>query len=79
VRQIEDDVYRKLRDRASRHGVSMEEEVRRILRASVRAPERLGDLAYELFGANGIDLELPERTAHDPLDLNGTSKPAVSR
>ena len=35
VRQIDDDVKRRLQERAAYHGVSMEEEVRDILRAAV--------------------------------------------
>jgi plasmid stability protein len=37
VRQLEDDVKQQLQARAAAHGVSMEEEVRRILRAAVMA------------------------------------------
>lgn len=66
VRKIDDDVYERLRVRAARHGVSMEEEVRRILRRAVVAPERLGDLAVAYFGANGFELELPAREPHEP-------------
>jgi plasmid stability protein len=40
----------RLRIRAARHGVSMEEEVRRILKEAVSAPERVGDLALLMFG-----------------------------
>lgn len=69
VRRIEDEVYRKLRDRAKRHGVSMEEEVRRILRSSVSPPERLGDFAFDLFGKDGVDLAVPDRVVHEPVDL----------
>jgi len=35
VRDIEEKVVRKLKQRAGEHGISMEEELRRILRASV--------------------------------------------
>lgn len=35
VRQIEEQVVRKLKERAGRHGVSMEEEHRRILREAL--------------------------------------------
>lgn len=35
VRQIEDKVVRKLKEQAGRHGVSMEEEHRRILREAL--------------------------------------------
>ena len=70
VRQIDDEVYDKLKTRAAGHGVSMEEEVRRILQRAVAAPERLGELALDCFGpVHGVDLELPPRTNHEPLDL----------
>lgn len=54
VRNLEDDVRDKLRDRAQSHGRSMEEEVRDILRAAVaQAPavqgKGLGTRIAELF------------------------------
>lgn len=67
VRKLDDRVLEKLRVRAAEHGVSMEEEARRILTAAVSAPPRLGDLALTLFGpAHGVDLELPDRSPHEP-------------
>ena len=70
VRKIDEDVYQRLKARAAERGVSTEEEVRRILRQAVAAPERLGELAVRLFGPDhGIDLEAPARPPHDPPDL----------
>lgn len=70
VRKIDDETLSRLRIRAAKHGVSMEEEARRILRDAVSAPDDLGDLALQFFGPNnGVDLQLPERTPHDPPDL----------
>ncbi len=70
VRRIEDEVYEGLRNRAARHGVSMEEEVRRILKRAVAAPDRLGQLAVECFGpVHGVELQLPPREPHEPPDL----------
>jgi len=70
IRKLDDEVYEKLRVRAAQHGVSMEEEVRRIIRRIVSAPDRLGELALEYFGPqHGVELELPRRPAHDPVDL----------
>jgi len=70
-RKLDDDTIRQLRLRAARHGVSMEEEARRILAAAVRSPERLGDLALTLFGpVNGVDVQLDEKTPHEPIDLD---------
>ncbi len=71
VRKIDADVYERLRVRAAKHGVSMEEEVRQILKRIVAAPERLGDLALAYFGqANGIELETPVRKPHEPIDFS---------
>lgn len=40
VRQIEDKVVKKLKERAGQHGVSMEEEHRRILREALVGPSK---------------------------------------
>ena len=40
VRQIEEQVVRKLKEQAGQHGVSMEEEHRRILRAVLVGPSK---------------------------------------
>jgi len=62
IRNLDDETYDRLRDRATRKGVSMEEEVRQILKRAVSPPERLGDLFLKVFGpARGVDLELPAR------------------
>jgi plasmid stability protein len=71
VRRIDDNTYQRLRVRAAEHGVSMEEEIRRILRRAVAAPERLGDLAVEYFGKDhGVDLSLPPRESVEPPELS---------
>jgi antitoxin FitA len=61
VRNLDDSVKRKLQRRAARHGRSMEEEVRDILRDAVRnegKPRKgLGTEIAELF--KGIELEEP--------------------
>jgi plasmid stability protein len=72
VRRIDDDVYEKLKARAADRGISMEEEVREILRRAVAAPERLGELALACFGPDhGIELSLPPREPHEPPKLTG--------
>ncbi|WP_425425138.1 FitA-like ribbon-helix-helix domain-containing protein [Thiolinea disciformis] len=59
-----------MRVHAARHNVSMEEEARRILRQAVSSSVRLGDLACQLFGKeSGIELELPQHSAHVPLSF----------
>ena len=67
VRQLDDETISRLRIRAAKHGVSMEEEARRILRQSVATPVKIGELAQELFGEeHGVELELPARAPHLP-------------
>ena len=69
IRKLDEETIARLRVRAARHGVSMEEEIRRILRQATAAPDRLGDLAVRLFSpAYGEgDLELPERETYEPM------------
>ena len=71
VRKLDEETLVRLRVRAARHGVSMEEEVRRILREAVSGPDRLGDFALRMFGpTHGIDVELPDHEPHTPVDLS---------
>jgi len=70
VRKLDEGTLSRLRIRAAQHGVSMEEEARRILNEAVSAPDRLGDLALQIFGPkHGVDLQLPERRSHEPPEL----------
>ena len=72
VRKLDDETLARLRVRAAQHGVSMEEEVRRILKEAVSGPDRLGDLAVRIFGpTHGVDLELPDHEPHTPVNLSG--------
>ncbi|MFT4585427.1 MAG: plasmid stability protein [Gammaproteobacteria bacterium] len=71
VRKLDEETLSRLRIRAATHGISMEEEARRILKAAVNSPERLGDLAVSIFGQQyGFDLPVPESAPHEPLDLS---------
>jgi len=71
VRKLDDETMERLRIRAAEHGVSMEEEARRIISQAVSAPRHLGDLAVALFGqTHGVELETLERTAHEPIDID---------
>jgi plasmid stability protein len=70
IRKLDDETCEQLRARASRHGVSMEEEVRQILKRAVAPPERLGDLFLNVFGpSRGTDLEPSPRGPHEPVQL----------
>ena len=66
IRNLDDDVKRRLRVRAAEHGRSMEEEARDILRQVVgqpSAPRNLAQAIHARFSAlGGVDLALPVRT-----------------
>ncbi|PCJ34774.1 MAG: hypothetical protein COA75_12470 [Cellvibrionales bacterium] len=70
VRKLDDEVVTELRIRAAQHGISMEEEVRRIIVQAVSAPARLGDLALATFGGDlGIEPGPEKKAAHEPMDF----------
>ena len=64
VRHLEDDVKARLKRRAERHGCSMEEEVRHILRDVVKEENkrvaRLGSRIAARFKKMGLTTDLPE-------------------
>lgn len=62
VRNIDDDVKRRLRIRAARHGRSMEEEIRHILATADDSPERAAR-AGKTRGQTGGGAEVPGRAA----------------
>jgi plasmid stability protein len=68
VRNIEDFVKTRLQRRAKRHGHSMEEEVRDILRGAVAADETpsggLGTEISRLFSRIGLTEDVPELHGH---------------
>lgn len=70
VRHLEEDVKARLKRRAARHGRSMEEEVRHILRNAareeVRAVHRLGSRISGRFAKTGLVDDLPELRGQPP-------------
>jgi len=64
VRHLEEDVAARLKRRAKRHGRSMEEEVRHILRNAAkdehRAVRKLGSRIAARFKGMGLTRDLPE-------------------
>ena len=65
IRNIDNELKERLRIRAAKHGHSMEEEVRIILRraiSGITGPE-LVSLTEKLFGEeHGVELEVPSRS-----------------
>ena len=64
VRRLEDDLKARLKRRAERHGRSMEEEVRHILRNAAKEENRpvpkLGSRIAARFKKAGLTVDLPE-------------------
>lgn len=86
IRNLDDDLKRRLRVRAAKKGRSMEEEARKILRQALgppSAPRNLVQSIHARFAAiGGFDLveEVPTK-ARAPLDLaerNSSAEVAVS-
>lgn len=69
IRNLDDHVKQQLRMQAARHGRSMEDEARDILRTAVLAPTTTGNTSLvksiraRIDPLGGVDLELPPREA----------------
>ena len=70
VRNLEDDIRDKLRTLAHKHGHSLEEEVRTILRRVVTYPElsppRLGSRIAARFAGCGLEEDIAELRGQSP-------------
>lgn len=68
VRNLDDKIKARLQRRARRHGRSMEEEVREILRNAVHEEDApaggLGTEIAALFKGFGLDADIPELRGH---------------
>ncbi|MCW0235119.1 MAG: plasmid stabilization protein [Ferrovibrio sp.] len=66
IRNIDDDLKNRLRQRASRHGRSMEQELREILRSTLATEPMTGADFWEAVrkrfaGLEDVELEIPPR------------------
>jgi plasmid stability protein len=66
IRKLEESVKKRLRLRAARHGTSMEDEARRILRAALvdqdhGAPNLAQAIRRRFEPLGGLELQLPRR------------------
>jgi plasmid stability protein len=66
IRQLDERTKAKLRVRAARHGRSMEQEAREILRSALVKEDRSGASLFEAIRKRieplgGVELELPKR------------------
>jgi plasmid stability protein len=75
IRDIDEKLKRRLRIQAARHGRSMEDEARDILRSALCIePDRSGELVKAIRGrlesAGGVELEIaPREPMREPVDL----------
>lgn len=72
IRKLDENVYKKLKAQAEAHGVSMEEETRKILSSALSSPCGIVDTFLKNFGPkHGVDLELPDRgPPRKPIDFS---------
>ena len=75
VRNLDEDLKLRLKQRARRHGRSTEEEVREILRSAVMAEEAalpLGSRIRARFAGIGLDEDIPELRGYpaQPADFS---------
>ena len=65
IRNVDEDLHKRLKASAASHRRSLEEEARELLRAAVarqetRSRENIADIAQRLFGReHGVDLDIP--------------------
>lgn len=82
VRNIDEGLKARLKRRAARHGRSMEEEVRQILRGALgdEAPPatRLGSSIASRFAGKGLSDDLPEFHGLDitPMEFDSPNDPS---
>ena len=69
VRRLDGEVVRRLKIRARRDGLSVEETVRRILANAVVDVEPPGVMIRRIIGDDAIDFDLPAREVDDPIDF----------
>lgn len=72
IRGLDENVKKRLQKRAAKHGRSMEQEAREILKLGLATPEppgNLGTAIHELFAPlGGVDLpEFPDQPIGEPV------------
>lgn len=71
IRRLDPRLYERLRIRAAQHGISMEEEVRKIIAKAVSAPDSITEIFTQNFGnRNGVDLDLIAHKPHFPMEFD---------
>ncbi len=69
---MDGEVIRRLKIRAQREGLSVEETVRRVLADAVVEVEPAGAMIRRIVGDDATDLVLPAREGDDPIDFTSS-------
>ena len=69
VRRLDGEVIRRLKIRARRDGLSVEETVRRILADAVVDVEPVGAMIRRIIGDDAVDFDLPAGEVDEPIDF----------
>ena len=69
IGHLEEETLRRLKARAKRDSLSLEETVRCTLRMAVMDDVPLGATIRRIAGKDAFDLELPQRELHSPIDF----------
>ena len=72
VRRVDGEVIRRLKIRAQRDGLSVEETVRRILADAVVDVEPVGTMIRRIIGDDGIEFNLAAREVDEPIDFTSS-------
>lgn len=72
IRQLDQQIIKKLRIQAAREGVSIEEEIRRILTRAMHSPKKISTVFLSHFGAkHGLKLDTSTHYhPHEPVNFN---------
>ena len=75
LRNLDENVLIKIKFQAVTNNISMEEEIRTILRIGVEENEKLGDAAIRISSGadynDGSELQLLKKDVHDAINLKG--------
>jgi plasmid stability protein len=79
VRQLDPNTVAALRQRAASRGVSMEEEVRRILEQAVKSDERMGTRMERIFSSSWDGERFDPSARRNPVTPMSFDKPKPRR
>jgi len=77
IRKLNDDIFKQIKLQAVHNKVSMEEEVRTILKNGIENNENVGDAAIQIFSDSNVEIDnsfqVPKRVVHKPMKFSESS------